>query len=123
QPGPRPPEPGHCECGARSRGDQTLRGRSPSTMAVRAACLRSVTRWQEGAMCPFLHARRPFRRWPRLALAVGLLGRLAALPAASSGEHGGHLLGTPGLLGGAQAPEGIYYQNIFSYYDAATTGR
>jgi hypothetical protein len=26
------------------------------------------------------------------------------------------LLGTLGLLGGAQAPEGIYYQNIFSYY-------
>ena len=31
-------------------------------------------------------------------------------------------MGSLGLLGGAQAPEGIYYQNIFSYYNASGSG-
>jgi hypothetical protein len=48
-----------------------------------------------------------------------LVALLLASPAASYAQHGDYLLGTLGLLGGAQAPEGIYYQNIFSYYNAS----
>jgi len=69
-------------------------------------------------MCFFSHPHRIAPRWPQLAFAVGLLGALVVLPAPSSAEHGDYLLGTLGLFGGAQAPEGIYYQNIFSYYNA-----
>jgi hypothetical protein len=34
-------------------------------------------------------------------------------------EHGDWLLGTEGLLSGQQAPEGILYQNLWSYYHAS----
>src|SRR5713226_10430604 len=34
-------------------------------------------------------------------------------------QHGDWLLGTDGLLSGAQAPEGVYYSNIWSYYHAS----
>jgi hypothetical protein len=44
---------------------------------------------------------------------------LLTLPASSYAQHGDYLLGTLGLLGGTQAPEGVYYQNIFSYYHAS----
>ena len=43
-------------------------------------------------------------------------------PAApADAQHGNYLLGTTGLLGASQAPEGIYYQNIFSYYNSDQT--
>jgi hypothetical protein len=34
-------------------------------------------------------------------------------------QHGDWLLGTEGLLSGQQAPEGILYQNLWSYYHAS----
>jgi hypothetical protein len=58
----------------------------------------------------------PARRWRQVVLAVGALV-VSATPAYA--QHGNYLLGTLGLLGGAQAPEGIYYQNVFSYYNAS----
>jgi len=51
------------------------------------------------------------------ALVVFLLS-----PATSYAQHGDYLLGTLGLLGASQAPEGLYYQNIFSYYHASGSG-
>jgi hypothetical protein len=42
---------------------------------------------------------------------------LYAVPARA--QHGDWLLGTDGLLSGAQAPEGVYYSNIWSYYHAS----
>ena len=55
----------------------------------------------------------------RLILTLTVLAALAAWPGSSHAQHGNYILGTLGLLGGAQAPEGIYYQNIFSYYNAS----
>src|SRR5262245_55800853 len=76
---------------------------------------------QEETMRRFMHLRWLTRRPPRLALALVVLGFLVGSPAVSSAQHGNYLLGTLGLLGGAQAPEGIYYQNIFSYYNASAS--
>jgi len=56
------------------------------------------------------------RRGPLALLALVVL---LTTPASSYAQHGDYLLGTLGLLGGTQAPEGIYYQNIFSYYHAS----
>lgn len=69
-------------------------------------------------MDPVSHTRWFRGAWPRLA-ALALLGTLVASPAPSYAQHGDYLLGTLGLLGAQQAPEGIYYQNIFSYYNAS----
>lgn len=55
---------------------------------------------------------------PRLAVVIALLGACAAYPTPVLAQHGNYLLGTEGLLGGSQAPEGIYYENIFTYYHA-----
>jgi hypothetical protein len=38
---------------------------------------------------------------------------------AAYAQHGDWLLGTDGVLSAQQAPEGILYQNLFSYYHAA----
>jgi len=55
----------------------------------------------------------------RVAIVVGVAGMLMAWPALAWAQHGNWIPGTLGLLGGAQAPEGIYYQNVFSYYHAS----
>src|SRR5262245_31368687 len=55
----------------------------------------------------------------RVAVAMAVLGALLTTAAPSYAQHGNYLLGTTGLLGGSQPPEGIYYQNIFSYYNAS----
>ena len=34
-------------------------------------------------------------------------------------QHGDWLMGTDGLLSGQQAPQGMYYSNIWSYYHAS----
>ena len=58
----------------------------------------------------------------RLAMALPVIAVLLAFPATSYAQHGNYLLGTLGLLGGSQAPEGIYYENLFSYYTASGSG-
>jgi hypothetical protein len=37
-------------------------------------------------------------------------------------QHGDWLLGTDGLLSAQQAPEGILYQNLWSYYHSSGNG-
>lgn len=54
----------------------------------------------------------------RLALVATALV-LVALTSPAHAQHGNYLLGTTGLLGASQPPPGIYYQNIFSYYNAS----
>src|SRR5262245_61052547 len=76
---------------------------------------------QGGMMRRFIRLRWAALRRPRLAVAFLMLGFLVGSPAISSAQHGNYLLGTLGLLGGSQAPEGIYYQNIFSYYNASSS--
>jgi hypothetical protein len=61
--------------------------------------------------------------WRAVGFAVVALVACLASPATSWAQHGDYLLGTLGLLGGAQAPEGIYYSNIFSYYNASGSRR
>src|SRR5262245_46400842 len=56
------------------------------------------------------------------AMVIGVIGLFAGWPGLVHAQHGDYLLGTLGLLGGTQAPEGIYYQNIFSYYRANVFG-
>ena len=55
----------------------------------------------------------------RLAMTVLGFVALLVLPPAAHAQHGNYLLGTLGLLGASQAPEGIYYENLFSYYHAS----
>lgn len=61
------------------------------------------------------------RAWRQLAIAATAACALLAVPVPSCAQHGNYLLGTTGLLGASQPPEGIYYQNIFSYYNASGT--
>src|SRR5262252_6103546 len=65
---------------------------------------------------PHSAGRRTTRQ---MAIVLGVVGMLLGWSRLAYAQHGNYLLGTLGLLGGAQAPEGIYYQNIFSYYHAS----
>ena len=47
---------------------------------------------------------------------------MAFFPATARAQHSDWLLGSYGLNGAAQPPEGIYYQNIWSYYQASGSG-
>lgn len=58
----------------------------------------------------------------RLAMALPVFVVLLISPAMSYAQHGNYLLGSLGLLGGSQAPEDIYYQNLFSYYTSSGSG-
>jgi len=52
-----------------------------------------------------------------LCLAISLL-----VPTPARAQHGDWLLGTDGLLSGQQTPEGIFYQNVWSWYHASNSG-
>jgi len=56
----------------------------------------------------------------RIALAGLAFLVLFAKPARA--QHGDYPLGTVGILGAEQAPEGVYYSNVFSYYHASGDG-
>ena len=43
-------------------------------------------------------------------------------PTPARAQHGDWPLGTDGLLSGQQTPEGILYQNLWSWYDASNSG-
>ena len=53
----------------------------------------------------------------RVTLACLAFLILFATPARA--QHGDWLLGSVGILGAQQAPEGLYYSNVFSYYHAS----
>src|SRR5262249_45741603 len=57
----------------------------------------------------------------QVAIAVVVVVMLMGWPKLASAQHGDYPLGTLGLLGASQAPEGIYYQNIFSYYHSSNS--
>lgn len=57
------------------------------------------------------------QRLLRVALSCLALLILFATPAWA--QHGDWLMGTDGLLSGQQAPQGMYYSNIWSYYHAS----
>jgi hypothetical protein len=61
--------------------------------------------------------------WRGIVLAVVAFAVYLLSPTILWAQHGDYVLGTLGLLGGAQAPEGIYYSNIFSYYNASGSRR
>jgi hypothetical protein len=52
-----------------------------------------------------------------VCLAISLL-----MPSKARAQHGDWILGTDGLLSGQQNPEGIFYQNLFSWYHASGGG-
>lgn len=54
-------------------------------------------------------------------LAFALLA-IAFLPATARAQHSDWLLGSFGLNGATQPPEGVYYQNMWSYYQASGSG-
>ena len=72
---------------------------------------------------PRLERRVHAHAGARLVVVVtaAVLVALLAPVAPALAQHGDYLLGTTGLLGASQPPEGIYYQNIFSYYNASGT--
>jgi hypothetical protein len=55
------------------------------------------------------------------ALAFACLA-IALLPATARAQHSDWLLGSYGLNGAAQPPQGVYYQNMWSYYHAGGSG-
>jgi hypothetical protein len=55
----------------------------------------------------------------KIGAAFGCLVVLLFLGTQARAEHGDWLLGTDGLLSGQQAPQGFYYSNIWSYYNAS----
>ncbi len=73
------------------------------------------------------HASYRAKTWPqcrarrfRAPVVLILAIVLAYAPAsAAHAQHGDYLLGTAGLLGAQQPPEGILYSNIWSYYRAS----
>lgn len=54
-----------------------------------------------------------------ISSALGCLFLLILFPRAAHAQHGDWLLGTDGMLSAQQAPEGILYQNLWSYYHAS----
>jgi hypothetical protein len=77
-----------------------------------------MIRWSPLAAAPITTRHARMRSF---AIAVGVVGMLMTWPEPACAQHGNYVLGTLGLLGGAQAPEGIYYQNIFSYYHSSNS--
>ena len=54
-----------------------------------------------------------------ILVALGSFAFLIIFAKPAHAEHGDWLLGTDGLLSAQQAPEGILYQNLWSYYHAS----
>ena len=68
--------------------------------------------------------RPSITRWIALkaVAAVAFFILLISFATPAHAQHSDYLLGTNGLLGGAQAPEGVYYSNIWSYYHVSGNG-
>jgi hypothetical protein len=61
------------------------------------------------------------RRVPQIAALVVVVLTMT-IPTPARAQHGDWLLGTLGLLSAQQPPEGILYQNLWSYYHASNNG-
>jgi hypothetical protein len=53
------------------------------------------------------------------AVAFVCLAIVLVLATPARAQHGDYPLGTAGILGAQQAPEGLYYSNVWSYYHAS----
>jgi hypothetical protein len=63
------------------------------------------------------------QRFLKIVVAMGVCLAISALaPSPARAQHGDWLMGTDGLLSGQQTPEGIFYQNLWSWYDASGSG-
>ncbi len=58
-------------------------------------------------------------RYKSAFLALGCLVFMSLFATPARAQHGDWVLGTNGLLSGQQAPSGIHYSNIWSYYHAS----
>ena len=54
-----------------------------------------------------------------VSVALSSLALLILFATPAQAQHGDWLMGTDGLLSGQQAPRGMYYSNIWSYYHAS----
>jgi hypothetical protein len=64
--------------------------------------------------------RRPIGRLAAVACAA--IALLTLLPTPARAQHGDWLLGSFAFQGASQPPEGLYYQNLFSYYHTSGSG-
>jgi hypothetical protein len=55
----------------------------------------------------------------RLVAEIACFILISSFASPAQAQHGDYLLGTSGLLSAQQAPEGIFYSNIWSYYHAS----
>jgi hypothetical protein len=58
-------------------------------------------------------------RFRSVLVASGCLAFLILFATPAHAQHGDWLMGTDGLLSAQQAPEGIFYSNVWSYYHAS----
>ena len=58
-------------------------------------------------------------RFRAVLVASGCLAFLILFATPARAQHGDWLMGTDGLLSAQQAPEGIFYSNVWSYYHAS----
>lgn len=54
-----------------------------------------------------------------VSVALGFLAFVILFATPAQAQHGDWLMGTDGLLSGQQAPRGMYYSNVWSYYHAS----
>ena len=60
-------------------------------------------------------------RFRSVLAASGCLTLLILFATPVHAQHGDWLMGTDGLLSAQQAPEGIFYSNVWSYYHASSS--
>jgi hypothetical protein len=60
-------------------------------------------------------------RFRPVLVASGCLALLILFATPARAQHGDWLMGTDGLLSAQQAPEGIFYSNVWSYYHASSS--
>jgi hypothetical protein len=60
-------------------------------------------------------------RFRPVLVASGCLALLILFAKPAHAQHGDWLMGTDGLLSAQQAPEGIFYSNVWSYYHASSS--
>jgi len=58
-------------------------------------------------------------RFRAVLVALGCLASVILFAQPAHAQHGDWLMGTDGLLSAQQAPEGIFYSNVWSYYHAS----
>jgi len=64
-------------------------------------------------------AAEKMMRFRPVLVASGCLALLILFAKPAHAQHGDWLMGTDGLLSAQQAPEGIFYSNVWSYYHAS----